>query len=272
MKLVAFDIDGTLIGRDAVMSRRVRDAVAAMRASGAIGMLVTGRMYRASIGFARELGFDAPIVCYQGAAIVDPASDEVLRDVPLPNAEALEIVASAQRAGLHVQLYRNDVYYCEADNRFSDLYAKLAGFGPTIVSSLRDTFAYSDATKAVVVADSDVARAFATEMSDRLRGRVYVTRSYPEFVEFLNPAVDKGDALRFVAERLGYSMNDVVAIGDSWNDAPLMRAAGFGIAMGSAPAELLAVADAVVGDVANDGVAEAIERYVLDDRGVVHGN
>jgi hydroxymethylpyrimidine pyrophosphatase-like HAD family hydrolase len=85
----------------------------------------------------------------------------------------------------------------------------------------------------------------------------------PEFVEILNPTVDKGDAFRYVAARLGVAMEDTVAIGDSWNDAPMLEAAGFAIAMGSAPDELRAIAREVVADVAHDGVAEAIDRYVL---------
>ena len=79
----------------------------------------------------------------------------------------------------------------------------------------------------------------------------------------LDPTVDKGSALRFVAKRLGVPSEETMAIGDSWNDAPLLEAAGFGVAMGSAPQELRAIADAVVGDVAHDGVAEAIGKYVL---------
>jgi hypothetical protein len=90
-----------------------------------------------------------------------------------------------------------------------------------------------------------------------------VTRSLPEFVEILDPKVDKGAALRFVAERLGIAMEQTAAIGDSWNDAPLLRAAGLGIAMGSSPPELREDADAVVADLEHDGVAEAIERFVL---------
>lgn len=270
-KLVAFDIDGTLVGRDGVIAARVLDAVAEMRSAGCVGMLVTGRMYRSAVGFARQLEFDAPIVCYQGAAIVDPNTDEVLRDMPLANAAALEVVSQAKHAGLYVQLYRNDVYYSEVSNRFSDMYAQLARIEPVIVASLEDAFARSDATKAVVVADGEAAKLFADRMSELLEGRAYVTRSYPEFVEFLNPRVDKGDALRFVAARLGFEMSDVIAIGDSWNDAPLLRAAGLGIAMGSAPSELLAVADIVVGDVENDGVVEAIRRAILSDEASSRG-
>jgi hydroxymethylpyrimidine pyrophosphatase-like HAD family hydrolase len=76
-------------------------------------------------------------------------------------------------------------------------------------------------------------------------------------------AVDKGVALRLLAAELGIPMERVAAIGDSFNDLPLLRAAGFAIAMGSAPDSLKAEADAVVADVEHDGVAEAIDRFVL---------
>ncbi len=79
----------------------------------------------------------------------------------------------------------------------------------------------------------------------------------------MNAKVNKGRSLEIVARYLGIPLAQVMAIGDSWNDAPLLQAAGFGVAMGSAPAELREVADAVVTDVAHDGVAEALERYVL---------
>jgi Cof subfamily protein (haloacid dehalogenase superfamily) len=263
MKLVALDLDGTLVGRDLVVHPRVRDAIARMLDAGVRGCIVTGRMYRATIPFARELGLDAPVICYQGAAIVDPQSDEVLRDVPLPPETVRTIVDIAEEHRLHLQLYRNDEYYCEERNRFSDLYARLSNTQPVIVPSLREAFFSSPSTKALVIDDSDKAAGEAALFGRALEGRAYVTRSLPEFVEMLNPAVDKGDALRFVAEHLGIGPKDVVAIGDSWNDEPLLAAAGFGIAMGSAPEELRARAHAVVADVAHDGVAEAIERYVL---------
>ncbi|MDE2482430.1 MAG: HAD family phosphatase [bacterium] len=263
IRLVAFDLDGTLVGRDVELRPRVEAAIAKMRAAGVRGCIVTGRMYRAAVPFARRLGLDAPLVCYQGAAIVDPVSDTVLRDAPLPVETVRELIDVVERDRRHLQLYRNDEYYCEARNRFSDLYASLARVQPVIVPSLRETFAFSPATKAVVIDDASQTKAYEQRLRDALGERAYVTRSYPEFVEVLNPAVDKGDALRYVAEHLGFDASEVLAIGDSWNDTPLLAAAGIGVAMGSAPPELRAVAHAVVADVEGDGVAEAIERYVL---------
>jgi len=119
IQLVAFDVDGTLVGRDLTISDRVKNAVAKMRESGVAGCLVTGRMYRATVPFARTLHLDAPIICYQGAAILDPATDEVLAHSALGNELVRELIGLTERDGMHLQLYRNDEYYCEARNRFS---------------------------------------------------------------------------------------------------------------------------------------------------------
>lgn len=263
VRLVAFDLDGTVLGKDLRISDRVRAAIARMQGSGIRGCVVTGRMYRSAVPFARELGFDAPVVCYQGASVVDPADDRSLREVPLSAALVGEVIAKTRADGMYLQLYKDDRYYCETSNRFSNLYASVSSVEPIAVPSLSEEFAHQPATKAVVIADPGEAARYSQELQAALAGRAYVTRSYAEFVEILDPAVDKGAAFAFVAQRLGVPMEETAAIGDAWNDAPLLRAAQVGFAMGSAPQELREVADAVVGDVAQDGVAQAIEEYLL---------
>ena len=261
-QLIALDLDGTLVEPLHPVRPAVVAAVKRAAAAGARFTIVTGRMYVGAAPFAKLLGVEGPIVCYQGAVLADAATGRFEREVPLANAVALRIYAAGKEHGYHVQFYRDDRFYVEELNDYAKLYARISGSEPIVVPSLPEAFAGRDSTKVNIV--TDIAR---TPDCEALMRRVcgddaYVTRSNPEFVEMLSPQVDKGRALALVAEHWGVPLARVMAVGDSYNDVPLLRAAGFGVAMGSAPEQLKREADAVVGDVEHDGVAEAIERFV----------
>jgi Cof subfamily protein (haloacid dehalogenase superfamily) len=271
--LLALDLDGTLIDRSLVITPRVRAAVHEAASRGIAATLVTGRMFVASAPYAVTLGIAGPIVCYQGAAVYEVGTRRCLREVPLGNAVALRVVERAKRDGFHAQLYHDDQFYVEQDNLYAELYAQLAGVRPIVVPSLAEAFAGRDSTKCNIVTEPELVAGYVETVRAVCGEEGYVTRSNPEFIEVMNPRVDKGEALRFVAARLGVPMERVFAVGDSYNDVPMLQAAGFGVAMGSSPDELKRVADAVVGDYAADGVAEALDRFVLmsasSQRGVV---
>ncbi len=262
-QLVAFDLDGTLLGEELLLRPRVRAAIAEMQRRGVQGCIVTGRMYRAALPFVQQLGFAAPVVCYQGAVVIDPQSQRVLLDVPLPNVLARKVATYALERRLHVQLYTGDRYYCQQRTRYAALYANVSGVEPVVVPSLLTQFRTAASTKAVIVAEPEVIAEQLAPVKRLCGDGAYVTRSIAYFLEVLDSKVNKGVALEKVARHMGIGLDRVMAIGDSWNDAPLLETAGFGVAMGSAPPELREIASAVVADVANDGVAEALERFVL---------
>ncbi|BDE06700.1 hydrolase [Vulcanimicrobium alpinum] len=263
IRLVALDLDGTLVGEDLVVSPRVRDAVKAARERGVAVTIVTGRMFAAARPFAQLLEIDGPIVCYQGAAVFDASSGATLRETPVQPDVTRAVLEWANAHGVHAQCYADDLLYVEAINRFSKRYTDLARVEPHVVPSLREAFAHRPTIKIVLVDEAARSDAHLAALRALLGDRAYLTRSHVDFVEVIDPRVNKGEALAFVAQRCGVALDATLAVGDAWNDVPLLDAAAVGVAMGSGPPELLARADHVVGDVANDGVAEAIERYVL---------
>src|ERR1700681_3167385 len=105
VRLVALDLDGTLIGDDLVLRPRVRNAVAAAQSRGVAVTIVTGRMFAAARPFARALAVDGPIVCYQGAAIFDAAIGAVLRQNTVAPAVVRNTLERAHHPPLHAELY-----------------------------------------------------------------------------------------------------------------------------------------------------------------------
>jgi Cof subfamily protein (haloacid dehalogenase superfamily) len=263
IRLIALDLDGTLIGSDLVVRPRVREAIGCARERGAEVTIVTGRMFAAARPFANVLGITGPMVCYQGAAVYDAGSGATLRETPVQPEVTAQVLAWAHEHGVHAQCYADDKLYVDEINRFSKSYTDLARVEPVLVPSLSAEFAHRPTIKLVLVDEAERAEQHLGALRALLGERAYLTRSHREFVEIIDPAVNKGEALRFVSERYGVPLDETLAVGDAWNDVPLLDAAGIGVAMGSAPPELLSRADAVVSDVAHDGVAEAIERFVL---------
>lgn len=264
IRLLALDLDGTLIAaKDLRVSENVKAAIARARDRGVAITLVTGRMFEAALPFAEAIGIDGPIVCYQGAATYRVGTRERLAHVPVPIALGRRIFRRARADGVRALGYLDDRLYSEADDAYTRWYTDLAGVRAHIVPSLEELFAKQSSTKINCVLEAERAAAYADEVRASVGSAAYVTRSNPEYVEVLSPDVDKGRALALVASSYGTTLEATMAIGDSWNDIPLLAAAGLGVAMGSSPPELLAAADATVGSVEDDGVAEAIDRFLI---------
>ena len=262
MQAFACDLDGTLIGRDAVLGPRTRAAITRAQAAGAPVLVATGRMFRSVEPYLAEAGIREPVVCYQGAAVVDPVTREFLLHEPIELGVAREAIALLVERGFSPNVYVDDQLFVAHETEYSRAYSQFQHLPVVEVGDLLD-WLERPPTKLVQVADPPVLAELRPVVEQRFDGRLFVTTSLPYMLELGNPAVTKGSGIAFVATMLDLDLDHVVAFGDGENDVELLAEAGFGVAVATGHPRLLAIADTTCGGPQEEGVA-AVMNAVLD--------
>lgn len=267
VKLLALDLDGTLFGDDLCISDRTRAAIRAALERGVIVTIATGRMFTSARKIAAGLGIEAPLICYQGALIRHSRTADTLYHKTVPASLAHEIIMETGRRGLHLNAYMDDMLYVARITPEARFYSqinmdlKVEEVGD--LSHWLDTRPGEELTKMVIVTDPDETDSVLADFTATYAGRLQITKSHPRFTEFTNVECSKGIALSFLAASLGIERQQVMAIGDGHNDLDMIRWAGYGIAMPTAPRAVLDIAHTVCLPIAEDGAAKAIERFIL---------
>jgi Cof subfamily protein (haloacid dehalogenase superfamily) len=263
IRLLAVDLDGTLVNDRLELDPRDVAAIKAATAAGVTVVLATGRMFKSSLRYAEPLGLKGPIINYQGAVVREIASGEVWYRCELTVPMQQRVLGLAEPKDWHVNAYVDEQVYTARARPEADLYARVAMVPYEVVGPL-SRWVRQDSTKMVLV-DLDPADVPAriAQLTAWMGDIASVTRSLDWFVEVINPEVSKARALAMVSARLGVAQSDVCAIGDNSNDAEMVGWAGFGVAMGNAPEALKSVASYVTGAIGEAGVAQVIERFVI---------
>ena len=266
LRLLALDLDGTLVNERLEIDPRDAQAVRAALEHGLHVILATGRMYRSSLPYAQQLGLKGPIINYQGAVVRELGSAEILYRCELTVPMQRRVLEYAEPRDWHVNAYVDEEVYTATARPEADLYARIAMVPYHEVGPL-SRWVSRDSTKMVLV-DLDAAAVTAriSELSGWMDGVARVTRSLDWFIEVVNPEVSKARALAMVADRLGVAQGEVCAIGDNRNDLEMITWAGIGVAMGTAPPDVRQAARYVTGAPDEAGVAQAIKRLVLDGK------
>lgn len=263
IRLIALDLDGTLLSPDNTISPRARAAVAAARARGVHVVLATGRMHRSALPYARELGLDgALLISYNGACIRRVPDGETVLAQPLPAAVARAVAAHAEAQGYHIQAYVEDELCVPELNELALGYARHAGVPARPVGPL-SRWLHQPSLKLLVITEPARLAAVQADLARHFAGQVELYPSYRSFLEVVPPGVNKGTALAAACSRLGIGPEQVLAAGDAGNDVPMLAWAGTGVAMPGAGAPVQAAACYVPSQPYGDGVAEAIARFVL---------
>jgi Cof subfamily protein (haloacid dehalogenase superfamily) len=261
-RLVVMDLDGTARSRRLGITPGVREAIEGAQARGVRVCVATGRMWRSAAPWVRTLGVDPPAILYNGGQVLDFATGHTLYERRLLAATARTALAVIRRdPEVQPHLYLNDRVLVERSHPLTEAYAADDGLVAEIVPSF-DPLLADDPHKLLVIGAPE--RIEALQAAVRAAALpVHAVRSEPGYLEILPPDVSKGEALRAMLDALGLVPAETVAIGDNWNDLEMIEAAGLGVAMGHAPAEVRARADYVCGTADEEGVREVLERFVL---------
>ena len=254
-RLVAADLDGTLLLSDShELSPATVDAVRVLTEIGVPTVLATGRMFRSAERFARKLGIAGPLAAYQGALIREVGSGMLLHHDPLSLPLALEILDLVHGCDCAVNVYLDDELYVEEKNAFIERYELISGMQAHVVGRL-SAFLDRPPTKIGMGGDPDVVTKMLETLRAHFGGRANAVKTWPFFLEMTTPTATKSRALELLGGRMDFSAAQVLAFGDSYNDADMLAWAGTGVAMGDAPSEVAALADHLCPSVDEDGFA-----------------
>ncbi len=260
IKLVATDIDGTLLIPEGNFTQGVKDCVRKLCEKGIKVVLVTGRMHAAASLIAKDLNLTTPVVSYQGGLIKEGA--RTLYEKCLTEAQAKQIIEWAKEENIHLNLYNDDILYSEKDcyevNRYcNNLHTQYT----------RKNFCDVNKTKvnkllAIDYQNPDRINKYEKELPE-IFPDLYIVKSTPYFLEFSNKEASKFCAVEFLQKLWGISRDETLTIGDQNNDIALLKAGGVKIAMGNATEELKTISDDITDTVFNDGFVQAMEKYCL---------
>lgn len=268
IRLIALDIDGTIIGDDGIIGPRTRAAIRTALERDIAVSLVTGRMVSSAMRFARELDLIGPIVGYQGGlirAMPEPGSPRLgrlLLHTALPAETARRIVIWTREHGLEPHVNHLERFILPADDPNADDYSAFMGARAELVADLVDAIVHP-VTKVLAAGVPPLPVELAASAREAFAGTADVTISHPRFLEFVAPGVSKGRALRFLSRRLRIPLGNVLAIGDQWNDVEMLTEAGHGTAMPTAPEGVRAVARYIAQPLEDEGAAQMIEALAL---------
>ncbi len=262
IKLLALDLDGTLVADLHTIPARTQAAIKAATARGVYVIIATGREYAVTQKFVHLLGLTTPVICYQGAVIYDPQTGEAIASESLTLPLAYQLIDLARAQNLALSLYFNGKAYTEHSTPQSRTIYSDTGAILVEVSDLKQALT-DPPLKGLIVHPPEEGATIVKRVQTVLGDRLRAIRSLDILIEVTAPNVSKGYALATLADYYDISQSEVMAIGDQDNDIEMIAWAGLGVAMGNASTGAKVVADYIAPPVSEEGAAWAIEYFIL---------
>lgn len=267
-KLVAIDMDGTLLNSNNEVSERTKKAIEMAKKKGVHIILSTGRVLKSALSYSRNLDLKNPIVACNGAIIVDEDANIIYKR-PIDNNKVKEIVNLARRKNIYYHFYDESKFYSHV--KVDEV---LQFYNEGNENTSIDIKVFQDIEEIVKHKDLNVYKfLFIDNNQDNLQdlrgeldklGDISTSSSWANNIEAMGLNVSKGEAIRELCTRLQVKPEEVIAIGDSENDLSMLRFAGLGVSMGNGDESIKKQADYTTDSNDEDGVAKVIEKFILE--------
>ncbi len=258
-RLIAVDMDGTLLNSEGKITKKTMDAIRSLNNTDIIFTISTGRPIHGVKKYNNQLLLTGPIITYNGAMIVNAETQEILFEEGLKREDAEKILELGERADVTMCIWSNNqLYGNRLDNRIHD-YKKLSGVEPLLAD--KEQLLNQGITKILWYDDIDRIQQFCRDLSSETFSQVTFCTSKPIFLEFFSSKVSKAIAMEKIGELYNIRREEMIAIGDGLNDLSMIEYAGLGVAMGNAEQAVKDRAQYITASNNEDGVAQVIETF-----------
>lgn len=261
-KLLASDIDGTLITSGQELTEATVSAISSFKEKGGFFTLSTGRPIMGISRYIHLVSPGVPIISYNGAMIIRPDNGEIIYERGLEENTACEIINRGKKRGATVIVWAKNRLYTSEINEYVEQYSHITGEKVNLIEEQKSVVQLG-ITKCLWLDSAENIAEYGAELKTEPIKNVNFCTSTPNLLEFMGAGVSKGEGLKKVCEYCGIDISQAVAVGDEMNDMSMIQAAGFGVAMGNAHSEIKNVADYITITNDEDGLADMINKHML---------
>lgn len=263
-KLVAVDIDGTLVNNQKEILDETLKTIHEAIDKNAIFAICTGRPYASTKRLAEKINRNIPLILYNGGAIRMSQSNEILYSQILTRKQSEDIYQIiTENDGTYI-FWSDEKLYTNRMNKFTEVYEKIATIKPIIVNS-KEEVPFDNITKFIWLEEAETLIEYQKTILKKLEGVNYFT-SNPTFLEMVHKDVSKATAMERLGNYYGIKQEEMIAIGDGFNDLPMLDYAGLSIVMENAVDEVKQHADFITLSNECDGVGYAIRKFILEEK------
>lgn len=265
IKLVAIDLDDTLLSSYFEIAPECIQCIQKVRAAGVYVTLATGRMFQAARPYAIQMGFDLPVISCQGALVQNVLTPGILYYRPISPAVACQVIHLLDECRIEYHIYTQEAIYATALSDYLKRQISATGIPPTLVPGLMDYARDGRVLEIMAVAKSDLER---HQLMILLKGHmgdgIHMNPFKHHSLEIMHHEANKARALAVIAQKHKIPRQQVMAIGDGHNDLPMLQWAGISIAMANSTDEIKEAADFITFSNDELGVAAALEAFILN--------